>query len=97
MSNEAAASSSPAAGEDPEHMFHIQIDRAHYDVLQPQMTGTDLRNLPPTPIPPERDLFEVVPGHPDRKIEDSDVVEMHDGLRFFTAPATINPGLDPRF
>ncbi|HET9059006.1 MAG TPA: multiubiquitin domain-containing protein [Acidimicrobiales bacterium] len=96
MSDEAAAGSSPA-GEDQEHVFHIQIDRAHYDVSQPQLTGTELRDLPPAPIPPTRDLFEVIPGHPDRKIEDSDVVEMHDGLRFFTAPATINPGLGPLF
>jgi len=94
MSNEPATGNSPA-GRDHEHVFHIQIDRAHYEVSQTKMTGTELRNVPPAPVPPERDLFEVVPGHPDRKIANSDVVEMHDGLRFFTAPGTINPGNRP--
>lgn len=56
------------------------------------MTGAEIREVPPTPIGHDRDLFEVVPGHPDRKIEDTDVIEIKDGKRFFTAPAHINPG-----
>lgn len=80
-------------GEKPHpKVFHIQIDRTHYEVHDAEMTGLQLRRVPPTPIPPERDLFEVVPGHPDRKIEDADKVEIRNGLRFFTAPGTINPG-----
>jgi hypothetical protein len=75
----------------PTH-FTIQIDRAHYEVDKEQMTGTELRHVPPTPIGPERDLFEVIPGHPDRKISDADVVEIQNGKRFFTAPSHINPG-----
>jgi len=74
------------------HEFHIQIDRVHYTVTKPQMTGAELRQVPPTPIGPDRDLFEVVPGHPDRKIGDADVVQIQDGKRFFTAPSHINPG-----
>lgn len=73
-------------------VFRIQIDREHYEVQDEQMTGAQLRQVPTTPIPPERDLYEVVPGHPDRKIENDDVVEIRNGLRFFTAPGTINPG-----
>jgi hypothetical protein len=73
-------------------VFHIQIDREHYEVEDAEMTGAELRQVPPTPILPERDLYEVVPGHPDRKIENDDVVEIRNGLRFFTAPGTINPG-----
>jgi len=72
--------------------FKIQIDRVHYIVTKPQMTGAELRKVPPTPIGPDRDLFEVIPGDPDRKIGDADVVEIHNGKRFFTAPAHINPG-----
>lgn len=72
--------------------YHIQIDRVHYSVTNNQLTGSELRNLPSTPIGPDRDLFEVVPGHPDQKIENDDVVEIRDGKRFFTAPAHINPG-----
>ena len=74
------------------HEFHIQIDRAHYTVTQEKMTGAELREVPPTPIGPDRDLYEVIPGHPDRKLEATDVVEIRDGKRFFTAPANINPG-----
>ena len=73
--------------------IHIRIDRTEYVVHQEKLNGDELRRVPPTPIPPDRDLYQVVPGHEDRKIKDDDTVQMHDGLRFFTAPRTINPGL----
>jgi len=76
----------------PEPHFEIQIDRHHYTVTQKQMTGLQLRHVPNPPIGPDRDLFEVVPGGSDRKIGDEEVVEIRNGLRFFTAPAQINPG-----
>ncbi len=79
-------------GNPPEPHFEIQIDRKHYTVHQKQMTGLQLRLVPNPPIGPERDLFEVVPGGSDRKIGDEEVVEIRNGLRFFTAPAQINPG-----
>lgn len=72
--------------------FQIQIDRVHYEVTQPEMTGADLRRVPDPDIGPERDLFEVIPGQPDRKLADTDVVEIRNGKRFFTAPGQINPG-----
>lgn len=71
----------------------IQIDRVHYEVEQVEMTGEQLRNVPNPLIGPDRDLFEVVPGHPDRKITDLERVALSNGTRFFTAPAHINPGL----
>jgi len=76
----------------PKHEFRIQIDRVHYEVTQHEMTGLQLRNVPNPSIGPDRDLFEVVPGHTDRKIADDELVEIRDGERFFTAPAQINPG-----
>ena len=82
-----------APKDNPEHKaFTIRIDRTEYKWPEEKITGAQLRGLPPTPIPSDRDLFQVVPGHPDRKIKDDDTVEVHDGLRFFTAPNTINPG-----
>ncbi|HEY5378266.1 MAG TPA: multiubiquitin domain-containing protein [Pseudolabrys sp.] len=72
--------------------FEIQIDRAKYEVTKSVMTGAELRAVPPGGIPADRDLFEVVPGAPDKKIGDTDRVQMRDGLRFFTAPGQINPG-----
>lgn len=74
------------------HEFHIQIDRVEYEVASPTLTGAALRQLPKPPIGPDRDLFEVVPGGHDRKISDAEVVQIRNGLRFFTAPAQINPG-----
>jgi hypothetical protein len=79
-----------------QHHFEIQIDRAHYTVKMRHMTGLQLRHVPSPPIGPDRDLFEVVPGGSDRKIADEQVVEIRNGLRFFTAPAQINPGGERR-
>ncbi len=80
---------------DDDKVFDIQIDRVTYQVMDIRMTGADLRNVPEPPIPPDRDLFEIIPGHPDRKVENDDRILISDGLRFFTAPNTINPGSNP--
>jgi hypothetical protein len=81
----------PSADRRPERI-QIQIDRVHYEVDVNRMTGEQLRQLPRPPIGPDRDLFEVVPGHSDRKIGDTEEIELRNGTRFFTAPAHINPG-----
>jgi hypothetical protein len=72
--------------------YQIQIDRVHYTVARDTMTGGDLRTLVNPPVGLDRDLFEVVPGGTDRKVDTSDVVQIRNGLRFFTAPTHINPG-----
>jgi len=76
--------------------YDIKIDRTDYKVPEHKRTGAQLRMRPTPPIGPDRDLFEVVPGGSDRKIEDNEEVTMRDGLRFFTAPAKINPGNQER-
>jgi hypothetical protein len=78
--------------EERDRVFDIKIDRAEFKVKERFRTGAQLRLLPNPPIGPDRDLFEVVPGGSDKKIENNDEVKMRDGLRFFTAPAQINPG-----
>ena len=72
--------------------FTIKIDRTEFHVRERKRTGAQLRELPAPPIGADRDLFEVVPGGSDLKIADDQEVKMRDGLRFFTAPAQINPG-----
>ncbi len=76
----------------PKSGFQIQIDREHFTVHQEDITGAQIRQLPNPPVGPDRDLFEVGPAHSDVKIEDAQVVEIRNGLRFFTAPSHINPG-----
>jgi hypothetical protein len=73
--------------------FEIKIDRTVYHVHQEVLTGQQLRELPEAHIGADRDLFEVVPGKSDEKIELTTRVEIRNGLRFFTAPAQINPGI----
>jgi hypothetical protein len=90
---EASMSQDDPASERPhEREFPIQIDREHFIVRKEELTGAELRNLPKPPVPADRDLFEVRPGESDLLIEDTTVVKMHDGLRFFTTPSHINPG-----
>jgi hypothetical protein len=93
MTNSANSPSQVHAEAKPHKEAHIQIDRTPFTVAEQAMTGAQIRQIPTPPIGPERDLFEVVPGAPDRKILDTTVVELHNGQRFFTAPGQINPGL----
>lgn len=78
----------------PERHFNIQIDREHFKVTEPKLTGAQLRRLPEPHIPADRDLYEVRPGEDDLQIQDDNVVEMRNGLRLFTAPGQINPGAE---
>ena len=73
--------------------YSIQIDRTQYVVKENRLTGAGLRQIPSPPIRPDRDLFQIIPGRPDKKIKDDDRILITDGLRFFTAPNTINPGI----
>lgn len=85
--------SAPAAAHDDKKVkFEIQIDRAHFAVTAKKLTGAELRALPNPDIGPDRDLFEVIPGQPDRLIGNTESVEIRNGKRFFTAPSHINPG-----
>ena len=78
--------------EERQHPYEIKIDRTEFKVKEHILTGAELRALPTPPIGSDRDLFEVVPGGSDEKISETQKVNMRDGLRFFTAPAQINPG-----
>ena len=80
----------------PEHLT-IRIDRKEY-LVPPELldrghlTGLQIRRLADPDIGRERDLFEVVPGGSDRKIGDNKGVLIRNHMRFFSAPAVINPG-----
>lgn len=70
----------------------IHIDKHAYHVPFSSATGTQLRQVPSTAIGPNLDLYEEVPGAEDILILDNVTYSLKDGLHFFTAPATINPG-----
>ena len=76
----------------PERKVNIQIDREHFTIDELQSTGGELRTLPDPDVPANRDLFLVVPGGQDIKIEVDTPVTLKSGMRFFTAPGQINPG-----
>lgn len=74
---------------------HIKIDKDSFEVEATSLTGSELRHLPSPPIGPDRDLYLEVPGpSEDPLIKDDESVELKDGMHFFTAPSTINPGGD---
>ena len=89
----AAQNATPDKDKPENKPFTIRIDRAQYHWSEEKISGSELRKLPAPPIPPDRDLFQVVPGHSDRQIKDDDTIDVYDGLRIFTAPNTINPGV----
>jgi Multiubiquitin len=70
----------------------IHIDRTKFEVEDTEMTGTELRALPEPDIGPEFDLWLEVPGGEDDRIEADEPVRLKNGIHFFTAPSTINPG-----
>lgn len=81
--------------------LHIRVDRQDIEVSPNDLdngtlTGRQIRELANPPIGADRDLFEIVPGGSDRKIEDGAAAAIRDHLRFFSAPRNINPGTSAR-
>ena len=92
MSIDDSANTKDSDKPDPKR-FRIRIDRTDYIVTEEKLSGAQLREVPSPSIPPDRDLYQVIAGHEDLKIKDDDTVQIYDGLRLFTAPNTINPGV----
>jgi hypothetical protein len=85
----------PGGGGTGHKKVTIHIDRDVFHVERESMTGTELRQLPTPPIGQERDIFLVVPGPADDVlVGDDKSIALKDGMHFFTAPSTINPGVD---
>jgi hypothetical protein len=80
-------------GHDGPEFTPIVIDDKEYKAPKEKMTGAELRALANPPIGKDRDLFLTVPGPADdKKIGDTEVVELKPGMHFYSAPGTINPG-----
>lgn len=68
--------------ESNEKLIQIQLDGIQYSVDRPRMTSADLRRLPQTSVDWDIDLFEIMLGEPNKKIEDRDVLTLYDGQEF---------------
>lgn len=83
----------PKEPDKPDHKkFVVHIDRKPYPVEGPTITAEQLRELPPTDIGADYDLFLDVPGDEDDPVEAGEVVKLREGMHFYSAPTTINPG-----
>lgn len=80
------------AEREPHGKVPILIDGTRFVAPERVMTGAQLRALTTPPIGPDRDLWLDVDGGLDRVIDDSEPVELHPQMRFFTVPKVINPG-----
>jgi hypothetical protein len=74
------------------HEIEIHIDKMAYKVESQSLTGAQLRDIPKPPIGSQYDLYEEVPGGTDILVNSAVSYALHNGMHFFTAPSTINPG-----
>jgi hypothetical protein len=70
----------------------FRINWVHYPVTKTKMTGAELRRVPSDHIQQSHDLWLICPGYPDRKISDTETVEIGNGVRLFSVPSVINQG-----
>lgn len=76
----------------PPTQYVIHISKKKYKTEQSQLTGADLRVLADPDIGPDRSLWLEVPGGADDEIDDTEVVDIRNGMHFYTSPRNINPG-----
>lgn len=71
----------------------IHIDHKQYTAPKTPMNGLELRALAEPDIGTDRDLYQVVPGPADDDlVDDTEEVALKNGMHFYSAPKTINPG-----
>ena len=77
----------------PPTQYVIHISKKMYTTDQPQLTGTQLRLLADPAIGSNRSLWLETPGpDDDDEIDDDEIVEIRNGMHFYTSPRNINPG-----
>lgn len=81
-----------ATADKPVKEIVIHIDKKQYKVSTPTLTGLGLRQLPNPDISQEYELELEVPGGEDLPIADNQVVELKNGIHFFSAPRNITAG-----
>lgn len=76
----------------PEKEVVIHIDKKQYKLMATSLTGRQLREIPPTHISDKYALELETPGGDDREIADDEVVELRNGMHFFSRPRNITAG-----
>ena len=71
----------------------IHIDHKQYTAPKTPMNGLELRALAEPDIGVDHHLYQVMPGPADDDlVEDAENVALKNGMHFYSAPKTINPG-----
>lgn len=85
-----ASDKEQADREGADRKVSLIFDKKQYFYPSATATGAELRAL--VGLAGEYELLQIVPGGQDLVIEDSQVVELKNGMRFFSAPRNIAPG-----
>jgi hypothetical protein len=86
--SKASAPGTSGKGKDPG--VEIHIDNKGYKTPSNPMTGTELKQL--GGITAGYDLWQKVPGSDDKLINDGESVQLKNGMHFYSAPSSLNPG-----
>lgn len=75
-----------------EHIhIHVKVDKNNIEFNTKEVTGLILKQKGNVPM--EYELWQVIPDGLDKKINDSDIVFLHSGEKFFSVKPTIDPGV----
>jgi hypothetical protein len=76
-----------------EGKVEIKIDGHSFWIEPAPISGADLRALPIPPIGADRQLFQIFAGtQADLMIADDQIVDLENGVEFFSSPLTITAG-----
>ena len=76
----------------PNEKLTVVIDNKKYRAPARVLTGDQLRKLAAPDIGAGFDLWQEIPGGEDNLVEGHERIELRDGMTFYSANSTINPG-----
>ena len=76
----------------PNEKLTIVIDNKKYLAASPVLTGDELRKLADPDIGVGFDLWQEIPGGEDNLVEAHERIKLRNGMSFYSANSTINPG-----
>ena len=68
----------------------IHIDDNKRNASKPVMTGDELRVL--GPVAGNRTLWQVVPGGEDNLVDNTEAIELKNGMHFYSVATTVGEG-----